>query len=76
MVAVVSVAPLLLAPFVLFTCSTAFGQEQERASAAHLALTLDDAVRLALQNNRSLIAQSHGCSRSISFNVAGESQVK
>ncbi len=52
-VAVLSVVPLLLAPVVLMPCSTAFGQEQPGTKP--LPLTLDDAVRLALQNNRSLI---------------------
>ena len=73
MFAVVSVAPLLLAPFVLFSCSTAFGQEQERASAAHLALTLDEAVRLALQNNRSLVdARLARTLQEFALDVAGD----
>ena len=46
---------LLLVPLLLAPWSTASGQGQDGGEGAPLELTLDDAIRLALQNNRSLL---------------------
>ena len=52
----VVIIPLLLAiPVLLAACPSTFGQSGDSAGGRPLVLTLDDAVRLALQNNRSLI---------------------
>ncbi len=46
---------LLLVPLLLASWSPASGQGRDGGDAARLELTLDDAIRLALQNNRSLL---------------------
>ena len=46
---------LLIAPLLLASWSLATGQAQEGGDGAALELTLDEAIRLALQNNRDLL---------------------
>ena len=46
---------LLIAPLLLASWSPATGQAQEGGDGAALELTLDEAIRLALQNNRDLL---------------------
>ncbi len=46
---------LLMVPLLFASWSPASGQGQEGADEAALELTLDDAIRLALQNNRNLL---------------------
>ena len=52
----VVIIPLLLAiPVLLAACPSTFGQAGDSAGGRPLVLTLDDAIRLALKNNRTLI---------------------
>ena len=46
---------LFLVPLLLASCLPASGQGQEGGEGAALELTLDDAIRLALENNRDLL---------------------
>ena len=50
-----AVVLLLIVPLLLAWWSTASGQGQEGGGGAALELTLEDAIRLALQNNRDLL---------------------
>ena len=63
--------PLLALPLLLILILPAPGQAQEGAGGERLALTLDDAIRLALQNNRGLLdAQLQRTIRAFSLEVA------
>ena len=70
----VVIIPLLLAvPVLLAACPSTFGQSGDSAGGRPLVLTLDDAVRLALQNNRSLIdARLARTLQEFALDVAGD----
>ena len=60
--------PVLLAP-----CLSTFGQAADSSGGEPLVLSLDDAVRLALQNNRSLIdARLARTLQEFALDVAGD----
>ena len=68
------IIPFLLAiPVLLAACPSTFGQAADSFGGRPLALTLDDAVRLALQNNRSLIdARLARTFQEFALDVAGD----
>ena len=70
---VVLIRLLLAMPMLLAPCLSTFGQATDSTGGEPLALSLDDAVRLALQNNRSLIdARLARTLQEFALDVAGD----
>ena len=70
---VVTIALLLAMPLLLAPCTPTFGQAGDSAGGRPLVLTLDAAIRLALQNNRGLIdARLARTLQEFALDVAGD----